>query len=77
MLSQLIVCEIPKVHLEVLWGSPTWVVLLGDKWGSFSPLEGAGWAQNGSPVTAGCHIGPHVSGRRWGSPNPNGFFMQY
>ena len=74
-LSQLIICKIPKVCLQLVWGPPTQVKVTRGKLGFVLSFRGQRLGARRFSIYH-CHIGPHMGSRRWRSPNSNGFFAQ-
>ena len=74
-LSQLVICKIPKVCLQVLQSSPTWVGVVRGRMGFLLLIGGQRYGTRWFPIYC-CHIGLHEHGRWWGSPNSNGFFSR-
>ena len=73
-LSQAVICKIPKVCLEVLWGSPTRVGVSRGQMGFLLPVRGQRLNARWFPIYH-CYINPHMGGRRWGSPNSNRYIV--
>ena len=63
-LSQHIICKIPKVCLQLVWGPSTWVGVAKGKMGFLLPSGGQRLGARRFPIYH-CHIGPHMGSRRW------------